>query len=72
MSIEEIMNEYNRRCRKAVDELSALGLSYLKSNNIGEYRRINGKVEGVQLAQSYINELIKLLESVKNETTKEN
>jgi len=47
------MDEFNRRCEKAIEELTKLAHNYLADKNIIEYNRIMGKIEGVKLAQDY-------------------
>ncbi len=45
--------EANRRCDKAVFELSKIAIGYLADKNLIEHNRIMGKIEGIKLAQDY-------------------
>ena len=51
--------EFNQRCNKAIEELNKMANNYLINGNVHEYSRLSGKVEGIKLAQSYANEMIK-------------
>lgn len=50
--------EANRRCDKAVFELSKIAIRYLADKNIIEHNRIMGKIEGIKLAQDYFNTVL--------------
>ena len=50
--------EANRRCDKAVFELSKIAIGYLADKNVIEYNRIMGKIEGIKLAQDYFNSVL--------------
>ena len=50
--------EANRRCDKAVFELSKIAVGYLSDKNLIEYTRIMGKIEGLKLSQDYFNQCL--------------
>lgn len=52
-------NKFTQRCDKAIEELGKIATKYLSQNNLSEYCRLIGKIEGVNLAKGYYLELIK-------------
>lgn len=53
------VTEANERCKIAVKELMEIARRYYSDGNMEEYKRLMGKVEGVQLAQDYFNQFLK-------------